>query len=340
MRTDGFLPCVIVLVALASTASGCAQNDGECRCNGRVGSGSLDIACGESECIDGTRFLCTAEDTLLADGACTGPEPVPNLRPADSPDFVIVAASGHCFGITCPSYNPDYLAREGAVQAIVELIEARGRSAGWAAFSDSLYDWHNTSTGEILAYGWLTMLAFLDFVRTEWIADFDNPTRVIVLGHSHGTVWAHLALMVLELEGTPIPVDFLIDLDGVSIGWEDDLGTAFVGDTWARELIAYTRETGTSWPFDVWNAADSFVVPGVSALQDVEEIVPSSVLVNLEVWSSDGAGLRDTQPNWRRDGTTTNIFRMQSLVNHGNTALPRFDAMRWVVESIDGAYAW
>ncbi|WP_236516764.1 hypothetical protein [Sandaracinus amylolyticus] len=280
---------------------------------------------------------------LLAEGACSGPEPVPNLRPSDAPDFVIVAASGHCFGISCPEYNREYLAADGTVQAIIDLIEARGRSAGYAAFSDSLHDWENTSTGEVLAYGWLSMLAFLDFVRTEWIADFDNPTRVIVLGHSHGTVWAHLALMVLELEGAPVPVDVLVDLDGVSIGWEDDLETGFVGDTWASELIAYTERTGTSWPFEVWDAADSFFVPGVSELQDVEEIVPNSVLANLEVWSSDGIGsigLRDAQPNWRRDGTMTNVFREQSVENHGDTAQPWSDAMRWVVDSIDAAYEW
>lgn len=339
MRSDGLLPCLIVLVALASTVSGCAQSDGDCRCNGAVGSGTVDIACGESQCVDGTRFVCTRDDVLLAEGACTGPEPVPNLRPADAPDFVIVAASGHCF-LGCPEYNPEYLLMDGTIQAVVDVIEARGRTVGYGAFADSLYDWENTSTGEVLAYGWLTMLAFLDFIRTEWVADFDNPTRVVVLGHSHGTVWAHLALMVLELEGAPIPVDVLVDLDGISIGWETDVGTAFIGDTWTSELIAHAERTGTAWPFEVWNAADSFFVPGLTEPQDVEDVVPNSVAVNLEVWSDDGLGVRDTQPNWRRDGTMRNVFRMQSVENHEDTRQPWSDSVQWVVESIDAAYEW
>lgn len=54
------------------------------------------------------------------------------------------------------------------------------------SFRSSLYD--NPSNG----LGYQTADALLEFVRDEWIRDFNNPTQVVLVAHSHGNQFMNL----------------------------------------------------------------------------------------------------------------------------------------------------
>jgi hypothetical protein len=59
--------------------------------------------------------------------------------------------------------------------------------------------------------GFLEAQAYLNEVTTKWIADFENPTPIILLAHSHGTVWATL----LAMNNLDVTFDYFIYLDGI-----------------------------------------------------------------------------------------------------------------------------
>lgn len=272
-----------------------------------------------------------------SDGFVCESQQCARLRPAEAPDFLIVAVSGHCNPARCgTSYNDEYLHFEGTVDAIAEPMTSAGFSVGYIAFTDNFYD--EPVGGTPSALGYLSLLGTLANVRDQWISDFANPTRLIVVGHSHGAVWSHLALHTLDGWGTPVPVDFLIDLDAVSDGWQEKAFLGF-GDDWGNVLYGYTVREGVSWPFDPWNVVDAFSVPGVGNAEDIEDIVPASALINIEVWSSDGTSIRDRDQNHRRDGSLTDLYFFMSEENHENTVLPRSDAVQAVQQALRDGYA-
>jgi hypothetical protein len=196
-----------------------------------------------------------------------------------------------------------------------------------------LYSW-TEADGTIVLLGFLDLVAAMRHIRDEVVVGFSNPTAIIVVAHSHGTVWAHTALMVLEREGAPLPVRVLVDLDGVSVGWESDTLTAGLGDNWVAEIRAYNQDTGTSWPFDIADATDVWPIAGVADLQDVEDVVPSSVTLNLEVGSDSLLLPSDRDPNHRLDGSQENIIPFRSDSAHVELDDPGSDAMAWVTSSI------
>jgi hypothetical protein len=184
-------------------------------------------------------------------------------------------------------------------------------------------------------FGFLTLLYEIDLVLDYWIADFDNPTRVIVVAHSHGGVWAHSALMLRPL----LPVDVLIDLDTNALCWEEDLVCGFIGDHWKSEIDYYVQEEDPGWWFDVGNAADSWDVPGMTYLQDIEDLVPNSVLLNLEVHGNSSLAY-DNQYNHRLDGSQTGLWGHYFDESHREITYAGSDAMEWVADSLEAVYQW
>lgn len=302
----------------------CMRPPPSCRCEVDVPEGRVSTRCGESVCLDGVGYGCVSSDTVSAQPDACGPS-----RPSDAPDIALITVSGHCFTDCAPEYNDEYLLAQGAASAALQTFESRGLSTLAIGFADSFYSWVDEDDNP-LALGFLDLLDVLEEIHALWISGFRNPTRLIVMAHSHGTVWAHTALMVLEMEGYPVPVDVLIDLDGISPEWESD--PFFVGDNWAAVIADYNAETGTTWPFDIGNAADAWNVPGQEYLQDIEDLVPNSVLINLEIWS-DSLVLTDTQPNHRRDGSRADIYGFGSAYDHSNVWRPGSDAYPFIDES-------
>jgi Cys-rich repeat protein len=59
------------LVALFAFLGGC--DGGSCRCVGDVPEGHVELSCGESVCLMGAGYRCSAKDEATATGACTTP---------------------------------------------------------------------------------------------------------------------------------------------------------------------------------------------------------------------------------------------------------------------------
>ena len=253
-------------------------------------------------------------------------------RPSDAPDFLLLTVSGHVPTTTKP-YNTEYLLDSGGPDAVARVFEQKGFSVAIYEHADELYSWPSATPPQ---YGFLELIDEMDWVATSWVADFDNPTRIIVMAHSHGTVWAHTALMVVDY----LPVEFLIDLDGESTAWESSTLTLGIGDEWRWGIDDYSVTYGVTWPFDVTDAADSWSIPGVPYLQDVEDVVPDSVRYNLEVHANGYAFpiINDDEVNWRLDGSADEIYLFTSVQGHSSVYMPGLDAMNWVTGVLDGAY--
>lgn len=282
---------------------------------------------------------------MLADAPTTPPDGrAPNPRPAGTPDVLFIAVSGHCDPRTCGTApNEEYLGGAGTITALERPFVDAGAIVGAEYFTDNFYD---EPTALPPSIGFLHLLNELEWARDTLVADWDNPTRIIVVAHSHGTVWAHTALHVLEQRGAPIPVDILIDFDAVSWGWEAKVAAGF-GDAWSNVIVEYTTRTGTAWPFGIWNATDSWGVPGVVALQDVEDVVPNSVRNNFEIWSREPPSFPpeacDREPNHRMDGSAfpaaaIGLSFFPSTEDHSGCDNPGSDAVEWATNGIRFLY--
>ena len=250
-----------------------------------------------------------------------------SLRPAGSPDVLLITVSGHCTDCADP-YNGEYLSSRGAPQALAAAIEDEGLSVGTWTYADELYSWQ--LGGEVLVYGFLALLADLEWVEENWIADFDNPTRVVIAAHSHGVVWAHSAAAAMD----HVPIEVLIDLDGVCLNWEDDDWALGVGDDWNQKIDAYEERRGRLAWFDLSNPCDSWDL-GTGAWLNIDDIVPWNVATNLEVRSSDWL-LYDSQSNRRYDGSVdTRTFLSDD--NHMGTVDPNGESMGWVTQELRSA---
>jgi len=252
----------------------------------------------------------------------------PSYRPAGSPDVLILSVSGHCFDCFGQEYNDEYMLDRGTPQAVAAVYERRGLTTAIWDYGDAFYTWVD-GDDDVLVWGWLDLVAHLRSVERRWMRGFVDPTRIVVVAHSHGTVWAHSALWE-----TGVPVETLIDLDGVCLAWEDDSWSFGMGDAWMSVIDTYTASSGEPAWFDLANGCDSWSVPGVDRPQDIKEVVPDSARLNLEVTSSDWL-LYDANVNWRADGTYGDIYGFSSEENHSGVLDPQSDAMRWVVDALE-----
>ncbi|HJN75337.1 MAG TPA: hypothetical protein QGF58_15520 [Myxococcota bacterium] len=257
-----------------------------------------------------------------------------DLRPEGSPDVLVISVSGHCTSCVGWSYNDEYMLDRGTPGAIATALREQGHHAEIWDYADALYTWESSRSGEVLVWGFLDLVAHLEWVEENWIAEYDNPTRVVVVAHSHGVVWAHSALLAAE----GVPVEVLVDLDGVCLSWESDESTVGIGDDWTSVIDSHVAEYGDPWWFDLADACDSWAIPGLQNPADIEDVVPDNVILNLEVGSSDWL-LYDAQHNRRLDGTQTGIHGFTSAENHAGLLRPTSDAMEWVVARVVDALA-
>ncbi len=261
-------------------------------------------------------------------------------RPADAPDVVVIAASGHEFSVNTVPYRDGYLIRDGAALDVAATLEGLGFSVAVWDHGDALWNHDEAGTalspsdpGEPVSFGFLQLLSDLELIRDTWISSYENPTRIVVLAHSHGVVWAHLAMNLV----TDAPVDVLIDLDGDVEGW-DSVGPAGLAvDGWDQALLDFTANFGINWGFDVWAARDAWPVIGDDVLHDIEDVVPASAALNLEVWGG-GNLLRDQDPNVRLDGTDTDVLRLETSLSHEALARSGTESTAWIAEQLTAFY--
>ena len=251
-----------------------------------------------------------------------------SLRPADSPDVVVFSVSGHAPGlsaITCTSAdNRPYLGdADGGRAPIEQAFLDLGYTVESIDFSDRLVAQDTNGSGALDDGDYLgfdQLLVAMQFVHTNYMDGFDNPTRIVLVGHSHGATWMHLATAAVP----HIPVDHLISLDAICFLWPCEH---------AAEVLDWLQSAGLDPLIDLSDPCDSVAVEGTSALQNVKDVAFDHVRYNLEIQSSDFL-TSDCCSNHRVDGTTTGIATWQAPESHGTVDGANSDAIAWVVDQI------
>jgi pimeloyl-ACP methyl ester carboxylesterase len=223
-------------------------------------------------------------------------------RPAGTPDVVVFAFSGRCSFDCHPDNNRDGWEPEHR-DALELALAAEGADlhVEFRTYRAHVYD--RSGFGR----GFLSALSDLDIVHESLITGVANPTRLVLMGHSHGTQFAHL--MAYERPDVAFAASIL--LDSVCLSWDADHAAAFVA-----ALRSPPGAPGAGGPYAVGCKVKP--VSGRGYL-DVGDAVPVTIERSLEVHSGDAEDLdelspvRDTTPNSRGDGTRRGI---ELLVAH------------------------
>jgi hypothetical protein len=264
-------------------------------------------------------------------------------RPEGSPDVLLLAISGRCpIWMGCqPSgdngENIDYLTPRGTVQTVADALSAQGLSVQSYGASASLTlhrprrtDYIQVGAGKTIAAtqeGFLQVEERLNTAYSTWIRGRSNPTRIVVMAHSHGVVWSH----ALARAHPEVPIAAMIDLDGVCDMWESDN---------RRSIQAYVKALGHNpWTFDLADSCGSVRVGHIR--YDLKDVVYPNVAANLEVQSQrllsrpDGSfranipfdGLKNVRPDGSRGGLQTFLAVGES---HSTVSKPQSTALTWI----------
>ena len=256
-------------------------------------------------------------------------------RPDDAPDMVIIAFSGHC-GLVCRtedtwSYLDTASEETGGVAVLDALVLAYERlGLSVETFSASSFvTSHYSKTSDVVEPGYLQAQAYLDDVKRAWIDGVDDPTRVVLLGHSHGTVWATL----LAMNNIDVTFDAFVSLDAICWQWwgrhKDFVTETFVNGPWT-----------IPFPLDQGDPCNAFEIPGQRGRMDINDVVPANVVFGIEVRTSfrllsrDPNVLADDEPNVRINGTTDNIWGIRATEAHSDLGRYYNQSIAWVTSMI------
>ena len=276
--------------------------------------------------------------------------PPANLRPFGSPDVVILGFAGRCGppGCGAPSSNKAYLSdtENNTLQVMAETFESSGHSVRTYSYAATVSQYEN----DHFHPGYYEAQGDLDRIYTDWIAGFDNPTRLILVGHSHGAVWSSL----LAMENPHVAFDVGVYLDGVCNQWEQD--NLYFGFWTDRNLVAeFYAGVGAPYPatLDILGGAcNAYPVPGFG-YKHLKDVVPWNVTVGVELQSDPATvllpdsigggavletqgkcagggwvGVKDQHLNLRPDGSLADLYIYYAaaqdhceLVEHGGPAM-------------------
>lgn len=256
-------------------------------------------------------------------------------RAPGTPDLVIIAFSGHC-GIVCHTRNTwSYLDSASEATGGVAVLDAiadayRGLGLEVEVFSASSFvTAHYSAISEEVEPGYLQAQAYLDEVKRELITGAVDPARVVLVGHSHGTVWASL----LAMNNLDVTFDAFISLDAICWQWwarhKGFVAQAFVGGPWP---LPYPLENG--------DPCNSLRVPGFDTTFDINDVFSANVIFGIEVrtqlrlLSLDPNVLADDDPNVRINGTTMNIWGIEATEAHSDLGRYYNQSIAWVSSMI------
>lgn len=255
-------------------------------------------------------------------------------RPPGSPDVAVFVVSGRC-GAQCqdaPNDNWNYLEPQGTPRAVADMFRAQGKSVVTYNYSAHLRTHHSNLSGKLEA-GFLDLEAQFDAVVRNFVTGRRNPTRLVLVGHSHGTNWTRALTRVRP----DVTIDYLIDLDGICLAWEGD----------HRPFIEayYAERGGNPWREDISRACGQVDAGGLTKY-DHKDVALRNVRYNLEVQSQRAVDqptqtdlstnlLFDTVNNVRPDGSRTGISTFLSYdEGHNEVQLPGSEAMTWLAGKI------
>lgn len=260
--------------------------------------------------------------------------PQTKLRPVGSPDVVLFGISGKCFtddskkiypfnsclnlipALSTPNVslqnsrnNFNYLGTRGTLQKVSQTIANENLLVNYYGFAASYPDRENSSSGTLeTQYGFLTMMNTLTEINNKWIKGFDNPTKIVIVAHSHGTVWSHL----LTKYRPDIEFFAQIDLDGVCMYW----GSDNVGDF---------RTYGNPWSIETSGICGAQTVSQGGTPDDIQNLVYPNVKFNFEIqanaYSLISYAVYDKYDNKRVNGLTDGVKTFySSSEDHGKVS--------------------
>lgn len=250
-----------------------------------------------------------------------------------APDVLLVSVSGRC-GPPCqaPYDNWDYLSARGTPDAVAGVLGAQGLRVEVAGYASGAPLAWTSRKAPGVQRGYAALLRDMAAVQAAWFSPESRaaevrPPRLVLLGHSQGSVWLHHFVQTHP----ELPVALQIDLDGICIAWALDHGPE----------LAATRLDPPGQP----RAADACDLRRAAGRQvRGKDLVWPSVQRNLEVQSkrlpsglSAGGGLVvnylfELTPNIRPDGSSAGIERFVSArEDHSAVSYPGSDALAWVL---------
>lgn len=281
-------------------------------------------------------FLLVASNSSIAQAQ---QDPVMHLRPAGSPDVVIIDFSGRCgflgvpLNCTPPVDNPTYLAN--AKNHTVKEVEDAFTTLGYTVQSfdaSAFIDAHYSHMSHSVVPGYAEAEAYLEFVWRHWVQGYDNPTRIVILAHSHGVVWASLLIW----NHPDIRFAYAIYLDGVCALWRADNMESHA----YLQVYFNGQNRPLPWPLDTNNedAPCDVQFPNPIGRRNLSDVVPWNVAYNIEVFS-DGEIVpgvsADIHPNVRLDGSSSGIFsHVSPSQSHSQVGKAGKPAMDWVFTQI------
>jgi hypothetical protein len=231
---------------------------------------------------------------LIALAGCK-PSSSSNSEQPSVPNIALFMVSGHDPDDPLAP-PPSYLQRDAGPE-IVSVLGSYGLST-WVGY---FVDYPNPVDGY---GGFQALVSTMQWVRDHW-ARFG--TRVIVVAHSHGGVWANAAIA----DVSNLSIACQVNLDTSSYGWDlHDGQNSFIGGD--------PRDA-----FDIPYLINYPQYPNVPSDQteyyDLEDVVFSNVSYALEVRSGDaplGLEWYDEKWNIRVDGEVDGLYGYFSATSH------------------------
>jgi hypothetical protein len=269
-------------------------------------------------------------------------------RVPGSPDVLIFGISGRC-GPPCqaPQDDWDYLSERGTLRAIANVFEARGLSTEVHGYAERVAGPFRSRRSPLPQQGVLTLLADYGRLSAEWVVG-RRGTRIILVGHSHGSVWGHY----LSALYPQVPVATLIDLDTNCVAWGADHAAELRAAVQAGES---RLDAGSTDLLRSPLRACNNVLAG-SRRANLKDVVLPNVALNLEVQSkrwparpipgalslpgTNHGGLYfnylfDLTPNRRPSGAQTDIATFVSVrEDHSAVSYPNSTAVQWVRDQL------
>lgn len=253
-------------------------------------------------------------------------------RPEEAPDLVIIAISGHC-GLICDTRSTwsylDHASENTGGVAVLDGIRKAYERLGFGAIevfaASSFVTSHYSSISKRIEPGYLQVQAYLDEVKANWIDGIANPTRVVLVGHSHGTVWASL----LAINNLDVTFDAFVALDAICwMWWNKHRG--YVEETYLNGPWAIP------FPLDHGDPCGTLEVPGQPHRMNINDVVPANVIYGLEVRTSfrllslDPNVLADDNVNVRINGTYSNTWGITATESHADLGKHFNRSVGWV----------
>ena len=255
-------------------------------------------------------------------------------RPPGSPDVLIFGISGRC-GPPCqaPEDSWDYLGERGTLEKLARVFRARGLNVLVSSYAERVTGDFTSRRSKLPQRGILDLLGEYQRFTEQWVTGRRDPARVILVGHSHGAVWAHYLTVLFPA----VPVAALIDLDANCAAWNADHGA----ETVSVKNPLWQSGAGLS-PLQ---ACSSIRVAGRNVR--LKDVVWPNVAQNFEVQSkrwpaspSQSPGLYvnylfELTPNERLDGSRAGIQTFVSVrEDHSAVSYPNSQAIAWVSKEL------